>query len=105
MDAIIAGAAAVLLLSTVCAIAFDSDVREGFLAVGWALLIGPAVMTWLGLALLLSHLPQRYRPRMVRGRRLSPRALQRVADRANTDGWMVSTRRGAIVVLKRKDKA
>ncbi len=94
----------VLLASAVAAIMFDSEAREGFLTVGWVLLIGPAVMTWLGIALLLSKLPERVRPRMVRGRKLSTRALQRVADRAQADGWMVSTRVGAIVVLKRKKR-
>lgn len=96
------GVVTVMAVGLLFAVVFDGDVRDAVLTVGWALLIGVPVMLWLGAALLLRKLPGRLRPRMVRGRRLSARGLQRVADRVTHDGWMVSMPTVSIIVLKRK---
>lgn len=96
------GVLATMLFGLVFAVLFDEDAREAALTVGWVLLIGAPVMLWLGVVWLLRKLPKRVRPRAIRGRRLSTRALQRVALHADYQGWMVSRPSTSVLVLRRK---
>jgi hypothetical protein len=92
----------VLLISLIVAMIVDSDAREAVVTTLWAMIVGPILLSWMGAVALLRLLPPPIRPRRIRGRALSVRALQRVADKAQHDGWMVSGRFASIVVLRRK---
>jgi len=101
MELFLAGAASFLALSGAVAIVWDDEVREAALTLLWATLTLPAILLWAGAMTLLSRLPDHVRPRMIRGRGLSVHALRRVAERAEHDGWMVSSRRASIIVMRK----
>jgi hypothetical protein len=102
MTTVLLTVAVMLSLSLATALVVDSDVREAVTTTLWAMIVGPILLSWMGAVVLLRLLPAPIRPRRIRGRALSPKTLQRVADRAQHDGWMVSSRYASIVVIRRK---
>jgi hypothetical protein len=96
------GVLATLALGALLAVLFDQEIREAALSLGWALLIGLPVMLFLGVAWLARRLPERIRPRMVRGRKLSTKALQRAVLHADYFGWSISRPSVSIIVFRRK---
>lgn len=102
MTMFLLGALALFTVGVIVGLVFDEDTREAALSLLWAGMFGVPTLLWMLAALALRLLPASIRPRMVRGRRMSTAALDRIARRAEHEGWVVSSRVTSIIVLKRK---
>ncbi len=98
------GVLVTLAVGVIVGMLMDSEIRDAAVTLAWAALYGPPVLLALGVARLLRLLPVRWQPRMVRGRRLSTKALQRVALHADVHGWSISRPATSIIIVKRGAK-
>lgn len=94
------GVAATMTLGFVVMLVDDPEVRRATVTVLWGLAIGPALL--FVAVVVLSVRAVGLRPSALKGRRLSPAALQRFVGRLDKGGWVVTWRGGGLLMLGTK---
>lgn len=105
MTGFLIGVAVTVVAGYAVMLATDKDVRDSTLGVLWGLGAGP-VMLLLMLVVWLFRVTGNGHRRLpvLKGKRLSVRAMRRFAERVDAGGWVVTWRGGGLMLIRKAKK-